>query len=57
MLQVGDTVVTMGAPGRFEVIAVNGEEVIIQNAQGLRKTVLERSLRRINHTPTAATST
>ena len=47
MIAVGDTVVTMGAPGRFTVIAVDGELITIQNAEGVRKTVLGSNLRTI----------
>ena len=47
MLQVGDEVVTMSAPGRFRVIAVEGYVVTIENAEGIRKTVLESALRRL----------
>jgi hypothetical protein len=45
MLQVGDDVVVMSAAGRFKVVAVNGSQVTIENKQGVRKTVLEPSLR------------
>ena len=45
MLEVGDTVVTMGAPGRFTVITVAGPLVTIENGEGVRKTVLESNLR------------
>lgn len=45
MVQVGDEVVIMGAPGRFRVIAVDGLVVTIENAEGIRKTVLDQSVR------------
>ena len=41
MLQVGDEVVIMSAPGRFTVTAVDGQLVTIENPEGIRKTVLE----------------
>ena len=47
MLEVGDTVVTMGAPGRFTVITVAGPRVTIESSDGVRKTVLESNLRKI----------
>jgi hypothetical protein len=47
MMEVGDTVVTMGAPGRFTVIAVTGALVTIENAEGVRKTVLDSNLRKL----------
>jgi len=47
MIAVGDTVVTMAAPGRFTVLAVAGSLVTIQNAEGVRKTVVGSSLRSI----------
>jgi hypothetical protein len=45
MLQIGDEVVVMSAPGRFRVVAVDGTVVTIENAEGVRKTVLERNVR------------
>lgn len=50
-MEIGDTVVTMGAPGRFTVITVEGPLVTIENADGVRKTVLEGNLRRIEAAP------
>lgn len=47
MLQVGDEVVTMGAAGVFKVIAVDGPTVTIENSDGVRKLVLEGSVRTI----------
>jgi hypothetical protein len=45
MVHIGDEVVVMSAPGRFRVVAVDGMAVTIENAEGVRKTVLEQSLR------------
>ncbi len=47
MVQIGDEVVTMSAPGRFKVIAVDGAVVTIENAKGVRKLVLETTLRTV----------
>jgi hypothetical protein len=47
MVQVGDDVVIMSAPGRFRVIAVDGQTVTIENEHGLRKTVLQASIRTV----------
>ena len=48
MLQIGDEVVIMGAPGVFKIIAVDGPAVTIENAEGVRKLVLEGSVRTID---------
>jgi hypothetical protein len=45
MVQIGDEVVVMSAPGRFRVVALDGEVVTIENADGVRKNVFERSVR------------
>jgi len=45
MVHIGDEVVVMAAPGRFRVVALDGAVVTIENAEGVRKTVLEHSLR------------
>ncbi len=47
MLQIGDQVVIMSAPGVFKVIAVDGAAVTIENAAGVRKLVLEGSVRTV----------
>lgn len=47
MLQIGDRVVTMSAPGIFQVIAIDGPTVTIESAEGVRKLVLEGSVRSI----------
>jgi hypothetical protein len=53
MVQIGDEVVIMSAPGRFRVIAINGAVVTIENAEGVRKSVLESSLRAIEKPQTS----
>lgn len=45
MVQVGDDVIIMSAAGRFKVIAIDGSVVTIENAEGIRKSVLEATLR------------
>ena len=45
MLQVGQEVVLMSFPGRFRVIAVDGNVIVIENDIGVRKTVLQQSVR------------
>ena len=45
MIQIGDEVVIMSSPGRFRVIALEGLVVTIENSVGIRKLVLETSLR------------
>ena len=47
MLQIGDEVVIMSAPGVFRVVAIDGQTVAIENAEGVRKLVLEGSVRTI----------
>jgi len=49
MLEVGDTVVTMGAPGRFTIVTVDGPLFTIESGDGVRKTVLESTLRKIGN--------
>ncbi len=45
MLQVGQEVVLMSFPGRFRIVAVDGEVLTIENAMGIRKRVLEQAVR------------
>jgi hypothetical protein len=51
MVEVGDEVVIMSAPGRFRVMAIEGSIVTIENAEGVRKTVLEQSVRTVAREP------
>jgi hypothetical protein len=55
MVQIGDEVVVMSAPGRFRVIAVDAAVVTLENAEGVRKTVLESSIRTLQKSPTSWT--
>jgi len=48
MLEIGDKVVIMSAAGIFTVVAIDGPAVTIENAEGVRKLVLEGSLRIID---------
>jgi hypothetical protein len=52
MVQVGDEVVIMSAPGRFRVLAVEGETLTIENDHGLRKVVLAASVRTVQKSAT-----
>jgi hypothetical protein len=45
MIHVGDEVVIMSAPGRFRVIAIDRPTIIIESPAGIRKPVLEQSVR------------
>jgi hypothetical protein len=47
MVHVGDEVVVMSAAGRFTVVAIEGAVLTIESAQGVRKTVLEPSVRTV----------
>jgi len=51
MLHVGDTVVTMSTPGRYTIIAIEGDHVTIQDARGVQKLVLAQALRRVGEVP------
>jgi hypothetical protein len=51
MLQIGDRVVIMSAPGVFKIIAIDGAAVTIENDEGVRKVVLQSSLRTIQKHP------
>jgi hypothetical protein len=54
MVQIGDEVVVMSAPGRFRVVALDGVVLTIENTEGVRKTVLERNVRVVQpHKPAA----
>lgn len=44
-MEVGQEVVLMSFPGRFRVVAVDGNVLTIENAIGVRKTVLQQSVR------------
>jgi hypothetical protein len=54
VVQIGDEVVVMSAPGRFRVVALDGAVVTIENAEGVRKTVLERNVRLVQPRKPAA---
>jgi hypothetical protein len=45
MLQVGQEVVLMSFPGRFRIVAVEGEVLTIENDSGIRKKVLAQAVR------------
>jgi hypothetical protein len=45
MYQVGDEVVVMSFPGRFQIIDIEGDVLTLENATGVRKRVLVTSVR------------
>ena len=45
MLQVDQEVLLMSSPGRFRVVAVDGDVLTIENQGGLRKRVLSGAVR------------
>ena len=45
MIEVGQEVVLMSFPGRFRVVEVDGEVLTIENDLGVRKQVLDRTVR------------
>ncbi len=47
MLQIGDEVVLMSAPGRFRVVEIDGPVITIENDSGVRKRVLDHSVRAV----------
>ena len=47
-IQLGDRVINLQVPGIFTVIDRKGSLLVIQTARGLRMTVLESQLRRID---------
>lgn len=51
MLQIGDEVVTMSATGRFRVVAVNDDDVTIENDAGVRKVVRQSHVRTVALSP------
>ena len=50
-IQVGDQVVNLQVPGIFRVVARRGRLLEIETEQGLRMTVLESAVRRLDDTP------
>ncbi len=47
-IQVGDRVISLQVPGIFDVIDRQGQYVVIQTVRGLRMTVLDSQVRRID---------
>ena len=47
-IQVGDEVINLQVPGLFRVIDRRGALLVIETARGLRMTVLESQLRRLD---------
>jgi hypothetical protein len=50
-IQVGDQVINLQVPGLFRVIDRRGRMLVIETARGLRMTVQESGLRRLNDVP------
>jgi hypothetical protein len=44
--QVGDEVIVMSSPGIFTIVAIEGDVLTIENAQGVRKQVLVQAVRK-----------
>jgi hypothetical protein len=53
-IQVGDRVINLQVPGIFVVVARRGRLLEIENDLGVRKTVLDVALRRMNEPAPAA---
>ena len=45
MYQIGNEVVLMSFPGRFQIIDIEGEVLTLENDTGVRKKVLAHSVR------------
>jgi len=53
-IAVGDEVINLQVPGVFRVVARRGALLDIETAQGLRMTVLESAVRKLDETPPPA---
>lgn len=47
MVQLGDEVVLMSFPGRFRVVAIEGQVLTIENDMGVRKRIYDHAVRLI----------
>ena len=56
MLQVDQEVLLMSFPGRFRILAVDGNVVTIENQNGIRKRVLSSAVRVVPPRDDAASS-
>jgi hypothetical protein len=45
LYKVGQEVLLMSAPGRFRIVEVDGDVIIIENDAGIRRKVLEAAVR------------
>jgi hypothetical protein len=45
LYQVGQEVLLMSSPGRFRIVEVDGQKIVIENNAGIRRTVLEQAVR------------
>jgi hypothetical protein len=46
-VRVGEEVVTMSAPGRFTIVAIDGPLLTLENREGVRKTVHVTNVRTV----------
>jgi hypothetical protein len=51
MLTIGDIVVTMSYSGMFTVVALDGDQVVITDGNGVTRTVLSANVRRVTREP------
>jgi len=47
MYEIGDEVVIMSAPGRWKIVAIEGDVLTIENSAGIRKQVLGQAVRKL----------
>jgi hypothetical protein len=53
-IEVGDRVINLQVQGIFTVIDRQGSHVVIETARGLRMTVLDSQVRRVDDAPPAS---
>ncbi len=49
MYEIGDEVVVMSAPGRWRIVAIDGDVLTIENSAGVRKQVRVQAVRKIEN--------
>jgi hypothetical protein len=54
-IQLGDRVINLQVPGIFTVIDRQGQLIVIETPRGLRMTVLDSQVRRVDDVPPTST--
>ena len=47
MLQIGQEVVLMSAAGRFKIVAIDGDLIVIENDLGIQRKVRQEAVRTV----------